>query len=83
MPTPSGTRAQTTTRLVLDGSTLRVEVCDGDARMFDPADAAERSSQRCFRESGLGLFIVDRLADRWGIEVHEVGKFVWFELNVG
>jgi len=30
---------------------------------------------------GLGLVIVDRLADRWGTDVMADGKVVWFELE--
>ena len=32
-------------------------------------------------EGGRGLAIVDRLADRWGIEGDPPGKTVWFELD--
>lgn len=32
-------------------------------------------------ESGWGLYIVDRLADRWGVE-HERGTRVWFEMGL-
>jgi anti-sigma regulatory factor (Ser/Thr protein kinase) len=30
--------------------------------------------------SGWGLMMVDQLADRWGVELHE-GTEVWFELG--
>ncbi|RII17609.1 hypothetical protein DSC45_11975 [Streptomyces sp. YIM 130001] len=30
--------------------------------------------------SGRGLFLVQSLADAWGIRAHEVGKSVWFDL---
>jgi anti-sigma regulatory factor (Ser/Thr protein kinase) len=30
---------------------------------------------------GLGLVIVDRIADRWGADVRADGKVVWFELD--
>lgn len=32
-------------------------------------------------ELGLGLTIVDRLADRWGVDQFLPGKIVWFELD--
>ena len=63
-------------RLIESETTVRIEVRDlspvlprvGDA----PLDA----------ESGRGLTIVDRRADRWGTEPEpQVGKAVWFELN--
>jgi anti-sigma regulatory factor (Ser/Thr protein kinase) len=74
------THTRTTTRLVLDGSMLRVEVYDDGAGTIVAPEPAQSVP---FREVGIGLFIVDRLADRWGIEAHEVGKCVWFELDVG
>lgn len=53
---------------------LRVEVRDhgvGMPELLDPgADEV----------SGRGLLIVDRLADRWGIDQFLPGKIVWFEL---
>ncbi|HEY8987282.1 MAG TPA: ATP-binding protein [Streptomyces sp.] len=40
-----------------------------------------------YRESGLGLFIVDRLADSWGASLHggliATSKAVWFQLDEG
>ncbi|MCW2566075.1 MAG: hypothetical protein JWN54_172 [Mycobacterium sp.] len=30
--------------------------------------------------SGRGLALVEALADRWGVETHNSGKRVWFEL---
>jgi anti-sigma regulatory factor (Ser/Thr protein kinase) len=32
--------------------------------------------------SGRGLFLVDKLADRWGVDLHARGKTTWFELRV-
>ena len=32
---------------------------------------------------GYGLFIVDRVAQRWGVEADETGTRVWFEVPVG
>ncbi|MFE9248338.1 ATP-binding protein [Streptomyces sp. NPDC007088] len=33
--------------------------------------------------SGYGLMIVERLAERWGVDLLPVGKKTWFELRVG
>jgi anti-sigma regulatory factor (Ser/Thr protein kinase) len=35
--------------------------------------------------SGRGLFIVNRLANAWGVDLHDAtpGKTVWFRLNTG
>ncbi|MFC4030802.1 ATP-binding protein [Streptomyces polygonati] len=32
--------------------------------------------------SGRGLFLVDKLADRWGVDLQARGKTTWFELRV-
>jgi anti-sigma regulatory factor (Ser/Thr protein kinase) len=32
--------------------------------------------------SGRGLYLVDRLADRWGVDLLPRGKSTWFELRV-
>ncbi len=33
------------------------------------------------RESGFGLGLVDKLADRWGYDGDERGRVVWFEVS--
>ncbi|NJQ03055.1 ATP-binding protein [Streptomyces sp. PLAI1-29] len=33
-------------------------------------------------ENGRGLFLVDTLADRWGVDLWPVGKTTWFELRI-
>jgi anti-sigma regulatory factor (Ser/Thr protein kinase) len=33
--------------------------------------------------SGRGLTIVDSMSDRWGVDVRQHGKSVWFQLNMG
>jgi anti-sigma regulatory factor (Ser/Thr protein kinase) len=32
--------------------------------------------------SGRGLFLVDKLADRWGVDLQARGKITWFEVRV-
>jgi hypothetical protein len=32
--------------------------------------------------SGRGLFLVDKLADRWGVDLLPRGKTTWFEMRV-
>lgn len=56
---------------------MRVSVGDdGDAQPVlrrDPSPAAE---------GGRGIFLIDRLADRWGVRASASGgKLVWFELD--
>jgi anti-sigma regulatory factor (Ser/Thr protein kinase) len=46
---------------------------------FDPADAATRGTD----DSGWGLFLVERLADRWGVNQKDDATKVWFELRRG
>ena len=56
-----------------DGEAFRVEVVNDAPEMIvslkDPSD-----------ESGRGLHIVNALALRWGTDVMEREKVVWFEL---
>ena len=55
-----------------DSGTLHVAVTDTGAG-FKPPDPTPGD------ESGWGLFIVDRLSHRWGVE-HGNGTRVWFEM---
>ena len=57
---------------IREGS-LRVTV-SGPAANFDPAQPSADS------EDGLGLYIVDRLSSRWGIE-RGSNALVWFEMG--
>jgi anti-sigma regulatory factor (Ser/Thr protein kinase) len=65
-------------RLVIgdDDGHLRVEVYDGGTGF-------ERQPPRPdpARASGWGLFLVERLADRWGVEGADPGTRVWFEID--
>ncbi len=60
--------------IVRDGA-LRVEVGDAGSG-FEPRPRAIDASN----ESGWGLFLVARLADRWGVERDGLHR-VWFELD--
>ena len=44
---------------------------------FDPSDAGSPGTE----ESGWGLFLVERLADRWGVTQNDDATKVWFELR--
>ena len=63
-------------RLEVWGSdtTVRVEVFD-EGRGFDVPHAPRPGDV-----SGWGLFMVDRLADRWGVETDDLTR-VWFEFS--
>jgi len=65
-------------RLRIDVRTraLRVEVHD-PGRGFEPRPPRPDPA----RASGWGLFLVDELADRWGLEGAAPGTSIWFELD--
>jgi anti-sigma regulatory factor (Ser/Thr protein kinase) len=54
---------------------VRIEVSD-EGPGFEP-DASRPDEDEV---SGWGLFLIDQLADRWGV-VHEGGTTVWFEVT--
>ena len=58
--------------LALETDRLRVEVAD-EGRGFEQAEPTRGD------ERGWGLFLVDNLADRWGVEPGE-RTVVWFEI---
>lgn len=55
---------------------VRVEVTDGGAG-FEPAGRRKNQNP----ESGWGLFLVERMADRWGVSHEGTRTRVWFELD--
>jgi anti-sigma regulatory factor (Ser/Thr protein kinase) len=58
-----------------------VEVCDGGRSGRVPEKRAPQSD--VLEPGGLGLFLVDEMADRWGVHRREDGTCVWFELACG
>ncbi|WP_329366806.1 SpoIIE family protein phosphatase [Streptomyces sp. NBC_00669] len=53
---------------------LRVEVADRSDDMPHPRSPGELAS------SGRGLFLIEELADAWGVEPRGDGKSIWFDL---
>jgi anti-sigma regulatory factor (Ser/Thr protein kinase) len=53
-----------------------VEVRD-EGPGFEPAGRTEGQDET----SGWGLYLVDRLADRWGVAHEDTSTRVWFELK--
>lgn len=66
-------RTPITVRLDI-GPTVRVEVHDSNSIIPAVSEAAADA------EDGRGLFIVDALAQRWGVATKPDGKYVWVEL---
>lgn len=66
-------RVLVTVRLTSD--VVRVEVSDPGPG-FEPPEA---STPRFYQQSGWGLYLVDQLASRWGVD-RTRGTSVWFEI---
>lgn len=62
----------------LNGPRLLIEVRDPDTRALPTLVAAGAES-----EGGRGMALVDALADRWGVRLHEDHKVTWCELATG
>ena len=62
----------------IDGRTIRVEVRDRGAG-FTPANPVPRGAAEGY--GGYGLFLVERMASRWGVDTDD-GTRVWFELDI-
>jgi anti-sigma regulatory factor (Ser/Thr protein kinase) len=65
-------------RIVVGRSAVLTEVTD-EGPGFDP----DRTSPSHNNESGWGLFLVERLAHRWGVAHESSATRVWFELLRG
>jgi anti-sigma regulatory factor (Ser/Thr protein kinase) len=61
--------------VVVDSDTIHVQVCDSGTG-FEPRERRPGQS----KAGGWGLFLVDRLADRWGVARNHVTR-VWFEID--
>jgi anti-sigma regulatory factor (Ser/Thr protein kinase) len=62
---------------VLVGRTAVLTEVTDEGPGFDPADAGTPGTD----DSGWGLFLVERLADRWGVSQDPDATRVWFELR--
>ena len=61
--------------VTIDQSRVRVEVADPGAG-FEPQPRDDEMS----RPGGWGLYLVDRIADRWGVMRNRMNR-VWFEID--
>jgi anti-sigma regulatory factor (Ser/Thr protein kinase) len=57
---------------------IRVDVIDPGTDFDPPAPGSNGDSS-----GGWGLFLVDRIAERWGVRTVPSGTCVWFELPMG
>jgi anti-sigma regulatory factor (Ser/Thr protein kinase) len=65
-----------TLRVAIDKSSVLTEVADTGPGF--PPECLERSGEE---STGWGLFLVQRLADKWGVNHDGPSKRVWFELR--
>jgi anti-sigma regulatory factor (Ser/Thr protein kinase) len=65
-----------TVRLVWDATTITVSVRDAGVGSLPARRATDGES-----ESGRGLGMLAALADRWGVDVGQYAKSVWFQLG--
>ena len=72
-------RADTVVLKVLVGRTVVLTEVTDEGPGFDPADASKPGTD----DSGWGLFLVERLAQRWGVTQQADATKVWFELRRG
>ena len=57
---------------------VRVEVVDPGTRFTKLPSGPRRDES-----GGWGLFLVDRIADSWGVARAAAGTCVWFEIDIG
>lgn len=65
--------------VVASPEVVRGEVCDPGTKGFEPARPVPKPGPH--RASGWGLYIVERISDRWGVEEREGLGCAWFELD--
>jgi anti-sigma regulatory factor (Ser/Thr protein kinase) len=67
-----GPTDEMTVRVEEHGHTIRVEVTDHGGRYVAEPQVPDR---------GQGLYLVDRLSPRWGVDREGSGTRAWFELE--
>ena|SRR5215207_3780454 len=71
---PSGT-GEVAVDVTIENRRVRVEVADPGAG-FEPQPRDDEMT----RPGGWGLYLVDRIADRWGVVTNRMNR-VWFEID--
>jgi PAS domain S-box-containing protein len=69
----AGTEVEVAARVGRSG--IRIEVRDGSPHLPATKNYADLAA------TGRGLQLLEQMVDRWGVEPHEEGKTVWFELG--
>ncbi len=59
---------------------LRAEVCDPGPEFEVPSEKKQPGPEE---NSGWGLYLVEELAERWGVERRNKNKCVWLDLQTG
>jgi anti-sigma regulatory factor (Ser/Thr protein kinase) len=72
-------RAETVVLKVLVARNMVLTEVTDEGPGFDPADTGSPGTE----ESGWGLFLVERLSHRWGVNQNTDATKVWFELRRG
>jgi hypothetical protein len=67
-----------TVGLFWNGRVLHGEVSDAN-----PVPPVPQTAVTPERTGGRGLVLVSEIAERWGVERHQRGKTIWFELSPG
>jgi anti-sigma regulatory factor (Ser/Thr protein kinase) len=57
------------------GDALRIEVSDTSPTLPVARDPGPETP------TGRGLLLIDRLASEWGVDAHDSGKTLWFEVR--
>jgi anti-sigma regulatory factor (Ser/Thr protein kinase) len=70
-------RADTVVLKVLVGRAVVLTEVTDEGPGFDPEEAGKPGTE----DSGWGLFLVERLAQRWGVSQQDDATKVWFELR--
>ncbi|XUL94164.1 ATP-binding protein [Streptomyces galilaeus] len=73
-----GAGTPATLAVSMNGTRLRIEVHDPDPRALPTLVDGTSDS-----EGGRGMVLVDAVADRWGVLLHQDRKVTWCELETG
>ncbi|MFE1012391.1 ATP-binding protein [Streptomyces sp. NPDC058794] len=73
-----GAETPTTLSLLMNGTFLRIEVGDPDARALPTLVAPDAEA-----EDGRGMALVAAITDRWGVSLLGDGKVTWCEIATG